>query len=74
MNSVGKDPEGSGIVEWIAENTLNKVVVTFTDPINFALHGRQAAWERIRKACYFRAGRGMPTGIVWWQVDLQGWL
>lgn len=37
-------------------SSLDKGVVTFTDLNNFPLHGKQAAWDRIRERAYYRAG------------------
>ncbi len=41
---------------------LDKAVVAFTDPGSFAEYGRGDAWERIQRACYFRAGWGDAYG------------
>jgi len=35
---------------------LNRSVLSFTDPANFAEYGRSAAWERLKKASYYRVG------------------
>ena len=44
--------------------TLDQAVVTFTDPLGFARYGRQAAWERIQRACYYRAGWSDAYGYL----------
>lgn len=42
--------------------TLEQAVVTFTDVSDFAKHGRSKAWERIKRATYYRAGWGDAYG------------
>ena len=43
---------------------LAEAVVTFTDPASFARYGRAAEWERIQKACYYRAGWSDAYGYM----------
>lgn len=43
---------------------LARAVVTFTDPAGFARQGKQAAWDRIQKACYHRAGWSDAYGYL----------
>lgn len=43
---------------------LSDAVVTFTDPASFARHGRGEEWERIQRACYFRAGWSDAYGYM----------
>lgn len=35
---------------------LSRATVAFTDPLTFAKRGKQAAWERLQRAVYYRAG------------------
>ena len=44
--------------------SLSKGVVTFTDILNFEKKGRLAAWSRLQKAAYFRAGWGDAYGYA----------
>jgi histidinol-phosphatase len=47
-----------------AEQSLDRAVVTFTDPAGFARQGKHAAWERIQQACYYRAGWSDSYGYL----------
>jgi myo-inositol-1(or 4)-monophosphatase len=47
-----------------AVGRLDRAVVTFTDPAGFARHGKQAAWERLQGACYYRAGWSDAYGYL----------
>lgn len=42
--------------------TLDQAVVAFTDVASFARCGRSEAWERIKRATYYRAGWGDAYG------------
>ena len=42
--------------------SLSQGVVTCTDVAKFARHGRQAAWERIQQAAWYRTGWGDAYG------------
>ncbi len=44
--------------------SLSRAVVTFTDPAGFARQGKQAEWERIQQACYYRAGWSDSYGYL----------
>ena len=55
---------------------LDKAVVAFSDPANFARFGKGPAWERIQTATYYRAGWCdaygyllVATGRVEWMLD-----
>ena len=37
-------------------DNLSRATLTFTDPANFAKHGKEAAWQRLQAATYYRAG------------------
>jgi histidinol-phosphatase len=37
-------------------NDLSRVFLAFTDSANFEKYGKKAAWERLQKATYYRAG------------------
>ncbi len=39
-----------------SERQLSRSFVSFTDPMGFENYGRQAAWERIQAATYYRVG------------------
>lgn len=43
---------------------LSQAVVAFSDAASFDRHGRRAAWERIKKATYYRAGWGDAYGYL----------
>ncbi len=43
---------------------LDRAVVTFTDPTNFARFGKAAAWERILAATYYHAGWSDAYGYM----------
>ena len=42
--------------------TLERATVAFTDAGSFAEYGRGEAWEKIQRACWFRAGWGDAYG------------
>ena len=43
---------------------LERAIVAFTDAASFARYGRSAAWERIQRATYFRAGWSDAYGYL----------
>jgi histidinol-phosphatase len=43
---------------------LSHAWVSFTDPASFAEFGKQAAWERLQQASYYRAGWGDSYGYL----------
>ena len=43
---------------------LGRAVMTFTDPASFAKYGRQAAWERLQQAVYYRTGWSDAYGYM----------
>lgn len=45
-------------------DTLDRAVLTFTDPAVFTRQGKGAAWERIQRACYYRAGWSDAYGYL----------
>ena len=47
-----------------AASSLDRALVTFTDVANFDAYGRREAWERIKRATYYRAGWGDAYGYL----------
>ena len=40
----------------IATEKLERSILSFTDSLSFAAYGREAAWQRLQQACYYRVG------------------
>ncbi len=45
-------------------DSLRRATLAFTDPANFAKHGREAVWQRLQAATYYRAGWSDAYGYV----------
>jgi myo-inositol-1(or 4)-monophosphatase len=43
---------------------LSRAYVAFTDPASFAKYGKEAAWERLQRATYYRAGWSDAYGYL----------
>jgi histidinol-phosphatase len=43
---------------------LQRATLAFTDPASFAKHGREAAWQRLQAATYYRAGWSDAYGYL----------
>ncbi len=45
-------------------DNLRRATLTFTDPASFAKHGREAAWQRLQAATYYRTGWSDAYGYL----------
>lgn len=46
------------------EESLSRAFVAFTDPASFGKYGREAAWQRLQQATYYRAGWSDAYGYL----------